>query len=156
MILRKPVIEDTQFVFECYGDWPLTTKVGTITIDKVTLWIRRWISRSDETCLIGEENGKPVGLILYRISEDGEEGIVDNIVVHPDERQKGYHDLIAQLAWEKESANGVKVARFNAVQGPITDKILQEKLLGTGKYHNMGEIQGETGTLVKGEFRGNQ
>ena len=152
MILRKPIIEDTQFVFECYQDWPLTTKVGLITIDKVGLWIRRWINRSDEICLIGEENGAPVGLILYRV--DGDEGIVDNIVVHPDERQKGYHNSIAALAWEKESANGVKVARFSVVQGPIADKILQGKSLGGGRYSHAGETEGEIQTLIKGEFRG--
>ena len=80
MILRKPVIKDDQFILECYEDWPLTTKVGRITIDKVNGWIRRWIARDDEICLIGEVDGRPVGLILYRVDE--EVAIVDNIIVH--------------------------------------------------------------------------
>ena len=152
MILRKPIIEDTQFVFECYQDWPLTTKVGVITLYKVDLWVRRWINRNDEICLIGEVDEKPVGLILYRIH--GEEVTVDNIVVHPNERQKGYHNDIAALAWEKVSVEGVTVAKFNVVQGPLSDKILQGKLLGKGRYYHKGETEGESQTLVMGEFRG--
>lgn len=152
MILRKPTIEDIQFVFECYEDWPLTPKVGQITLDKISNWIRRWINRDDEVCLIGEVNGILVGLILYRIN--GEEAVVDNIVVHPNERQKGYHNLIAELAWEKESANGVKVVTFEVVKGPIAVKIREGHRLGTGQYLNIGKRKGHNGMLTKGEFRG--
>ena len=152
MILRKPVIKDDQFILECYEDWPPTTKVGRITIDKVSGWIRRWIARDDEICLIGEADGRPVGLILYRVED--KTAIVDNIIVHPDERKKGYHDEIAKLAWEKVSKEGVTVAKFEALKGPITDKITNGKKLGAGKYYKMGKKKGENGMLTKGEFRG--
>lgn len=169
MLLRKPVMADYQFVLECYADWPLTSHTGVITVDKVSQWIRRWIARDDEICLVAEDAEVPVGLILYAILPPSDPAVlpaapdfvgadervakVYNIIVHPNHRQKGYHNQMATMTWERESKNGLDRAIFDTIPGPVRDKIVNNKSLGDANYKLKGTKQGETGELTIGELR---
>ena len=156
MILRQPLMTDYQFVYECYQDWPITVKSGIITIDKVSAWLQRWITRVDEIVRIGEESGIPVGLIHYSRGANGQpETVADvwNIIVHPNHRGLGYSTEIARLAWEAERMNGLELAKFEALPGAIAENIKLGKTVGSGRYHETGVSLGETGQLITGELR---
>jgi len=168
MLLRKPVMADYQFVLECYADWPITSHSGVITVDKVSSWIQRWIAREDETCLVAEDAEVPVGIILYSILDpSGPEVSIDdpdfvganervakvhNIIVHPDHRRKGFHNQMATMTWEHEAEKGIDRAVFDAVAGPIRDKVIGKKVLGDASYKLKGTKLGETGELTIGEL----
>jgi len=150
VILRPPVISDYQFIFELYQDWPITDR-GPVTIDRAIAFTRRWIARDDEVCQIAEE-GEPVGLISYR--KGGDFGVVDltgmvvvdNIIVHPSHRGLGHSTAIARELREKLVSEGITLAEFDALEGPISAQIER------GRYELLGEVQGQTGVLVRGRL----
>lgn len=118
--MRAPTIQDVPWIYEAYKDWPPTPHKGFATFEKVEGWVRRWIHRDDEICLIYEIDGNPVGLITYR--QNMMAAVVDNIVVHPDHRRQGYANaMIAELT-QHLFDQGALVATFDTLPGPIQDK----------------------------------
>ena len=115
--MRKPTPEDTAWVIEAYADYPPTDKNGGfIAPSDVRNWVRRWIHRDDEKCLVIDG----VGLITYR--QNNYVAVVDQIVVHPDHRRKGHaNKMIAHLT-KLLFDEGVLVATFDTLPGPIRDK----------------------------------
>lgn len=150
MILRPPTFLDHQFLCECYSDWPVTEKNPPITPYDLKLWIRRWMNRSDEIALIGVE-GAPVGFIKYRRGQEfpidmRHAVFVDNLIVHPMARQQGYANEIVRALRDLLVTDGVTVAQFNALAGPVAEQVER------GKYEKLGEVAGNTGTLVQGRL----
>lgn len=115
--MRPPVMSDYQFIVECFADWPLSDK-GPVTIDVAVGWLRRWMFRDDETCLIWDG----VGLMTYRASPLGVV-FVDNIVVHPMERGKGHSKRMMREIQESLRTKGFLGGEFDAIPGPVADKV---------------------------------
>lgn len=134
MTLREPVIADWRFVFECYEDWPLTEK-GPVTVDVAVAWLRRWIARSDEIAMIGVETialqDTAVSVITYR--RDGDEIVIDNIVVHPNYRGLGYATETMRALQSEVVTDGVTRGYFECLPGPIADMVTR------GRFANLGE-----------------
>lgn len=142
--MRPPVISDYRFVYECFQDWPLGNK-GPITEQKAVDFVRRWMFRDDEQCRIFVE-GEPVGLMSYR------PGVVDNIVVHPDHRGKGYSSKMMALLQTELVARGVTEMTFDAIPGVISDKIERtfEKVSeGVGEHTGLPIITGRVTAETK-------
>ena len=139
MILRPVTMADWQFIYESYQDWPLTNQ-GPITQDTVVRWIRYWLHRDGETCLIAEEGG-PVGLVVYR--RNWFVMTIKNLVVHPTHRGNGHSNVIAKTLFDKVAEEGVVVAEFDAMPGPIAEKVGEV-------FEFVEERQGETGVLRSG------
>lgn len=119
MILRSPVISDYTFVYECYQDWPLDSK-GPVTMDRAIGFTRRWMYRTDETCLIGVDD-VPVGLVTYRRGMFT--AFIDNLIVHPSKRQLGYSTDMLRALKDELVADGVVVAEFKTLPGIIREQI---------------------------------
>ena len=143
MNFRLVEMKDYPFLVECYADWPLTN-LGPITVDKVAGWIRYWLARDGEDCVIGEVDGAPVGLMIYR--RNWFVLYLKNIVVHPVHRKQGHANAMVRALRDKMLADGVVVAEFDAMAGPIAEQV--EK----GKFNKVGESQGETGKLIRGQL----
>lgn len=121
MIFRKPRIEDYRFIYECYQDWPLGED-GPITLERAIGWTRRWIHRTDQECRIAEE-GERIGILVWREHDDSIQ--VENIVIHPDHRGKGFARAMWQKLFDEMTAKGVIEATFDAIPGAIAAKIEQ-------------------------------
>lgn len=119
MILRKPDMRDVSFIWECYQDWPVTATNPPISVDRVISWVERWMNRDDEVCLIGDTD-VPVGLIMYIPFWFGAE--IRNLVVHPNHRNQGHSKTIRQLLKDKLISEGIVVAKFKTLPGPIQGK----------------------------------
>ena len=159
-MIRRPQMSDVQFIYECYQDWPITLKKGLVDLHTVVEWVRRWIKRADEICFVLDDNG-PKGLILYTVNDEngdhsplgvGVEAVVHNIVVHPNERGKGYFTQLTNEVWAQAKADGITKARFEARAGGVADITTSGKVQGAAQYKPIGTVEGETGTLVLGEF----
>lgn len=144
MNLRQPHYLDLQFFKECYADWPVSEVNPPILDEDIKRWITRWMHRSDEVCLIGGAD-VPVGFIVYRRERPQEVQVV-NLVVHPTHRGEGHSNAIVRALRDRLVADGVKMAQFDALQGPIADQIER------GKYVKVGTVQGKTGPLVRGRL----
>ncbi len=111
---------DVPFIYEASKDWPPTPQKGWVTFDKVDGWVRRWIAQDDEHCFIREVAGVPVGYITYSVGFMC--ASVWQICVHPDHRKQGHAN--AMIAWLTNHLfeQGVLVATFKTLPGPIRDK----------------------------------
>ncbi len=103
---------------EAYADYPPTPKNGGLIADTdVRNWVRRWIYRDDEICLVKELSGNPVGFITYRVGPYV--GVVDQVIVHPDFRKQGHAramiNEVIQILFDK----GVLVATFQTLGGTL-------------------------------------
>ena len=136
--MRSVKISDYQFIYECYQDWP-PGNLGPVTLDIAILWTRRWMNRDDEKVLVLDIDG-PVGFIKWR--QKWLIAKVDNIVVHPSHRGKGYATRMMKELHSKLAGEGVIVAEFDAIPGPIADMVLR------GRFKKMDEKIGETGLPV--------
>ena len=126
---------DHAFILECYADWPITSVQGPITADDVKRFIVRWMNhRGGERCLIDEH-----GLITWR--QNLFVAVVDNIVVHPESRGAGKARRMWQLLQETLVNDGVVVAEFKAIPGPIADKVMR------GDFEKVSEGIGEKSGL---------
>ena len=144
MNLRNPTWLDFGFFKECYSDWVVTESNPPILESHIWNWVSRWIHRNDEICLVGETD-TPVGFVVYRRDEPHKVDVV-NICVHPEHREKGHSNAIVKTLRDRLVSDGVTVAHFEAVSGPIADQVER------GKYRKRGTVQGKTGTLVLGEL----
>ena len=133
--MRPVRISDYQFIYECYQDWPLGP-LGPVTLDTAVRWARRWSNRDDEKVLVLDVDG-PVGLIKWR--QNWILAKVDNIIVHPNHRGKGHSKTMIQELHSKLTKEGVMVAEFDALPGPISDMTLK------GRFKKTDEKTGETG-----------
>jgi len=121
--VRPVEITDVPFLVECYEDWPPTPERGYATRDKIENWVRRWIYRDDEHCLVFPG----IGLLTYRMGpykgsdvQLGPYGLkIDNIIVHPDKRLQGHSKEIIQEATDYFLDKGFDVAVFDTLPGPI-------------------------------------
>jgi len=143
VILRPVSMHDHRFILECNEDWPVTDR-GPATSDSVTRWIRRWMYRDGETCLVATENATQVGYICYR--QNLVCCKVDYLLVHPFHRGKGKSSEIVRLLRDKLIKEGVVVAEFDALPGVISSQIKN------GKYLHVGEKKGFNGPLVVGQL----
>ena len=128
--MRAPVMSDWRFVFECYQDWPLSSK-GPVTEQRAVDMTRRWMFRDDEVCRV--EPG--VGIITYRQSFFVAK--VDELVVHPDHRGKGHARAIWRALRDELVSGGVVVAEFDAIPGPVALKVMD------GTFEKVSEGIGE-------------
>lgn len=119
--MRGPELTDVGWMHEAYADYPPTEKNGGY-IDKrdVRDWVRRWRHRDDEVCLVREVDGVGVGFITYR--QNYMAAVVDQIVVHPDHRRQGHANAMIQWLTDHLFKQGVLVATFETLPGPIRDK----------------------------------
>ena len=119
--MRKPTPEDTAWIIEAYADYPPTDKNGGfIAPSDVRNWVRRWIHRDDEICLVYEADGVPVGFITYRQNHFA--AVVDQIVIRPGSRRKGYANAMIAYLTYLLFKQGVLIATFDTLPGPIRDK----------------------------------
>jgi len=129
-MFRPPTMLDFQFIFECYEDWPVTEALGPVLESDVKDWIRFWMNRDAETCLVWEDV-VPIGLLTYR--KNMFVAVVDNIVVLPSERGIGHSTRMMSALKDKLVAEGVVVAEFEAIPGRIADKTIR------GDFQRIGE-----------------
>lgn len=120
MIIRPVQMADWRFLVEAYADWPLSDN-GPITPDTVVRWIRRWTHRKGQECLIGDVDGEPVAVIIFRRAFFA--AVIDNVVVHPSMRGHGHSREISRLTYNKLASEGVVAAEFEAIPGPIADLV---------------------------------
>lgn len=143
MMLRPVSMSDHRFIFECNKDWPVTDR-GPVTEDAVIRWIRRWMYRDGEVCLVATEDSIPVGYICYRL------GFccckVDYLIVHPHHRGNGRSSEIVRMLRDKLVGEGVVVAEFDALPGVISQQI------EGGKFIHAGTKKGFNGPLVVGRL----
>ena len=146
MNLRDVEVTDWHFVYECYADWPVESRLGPMTEDRAARNTRRWVFRDDEICKIMEKGDEipeePVALITYR--HEGDHVILDNVVVHPAWRGRRYGLLICKLLAEELHAQGVQYADFEALPGTVSLAV------ENGFYEDLGASEGNTGPLRKG------
>jgi len=132
MILRAPRMtrEDIGFVVQCYEDWPDTDRGPVLDYDARS-WIKMWNRGNVESCLIGEENGNPVGLVTFL--QNLFVAVVYEIVVHPSHRGMGNAKRMWVELQDILRTEGVVVCEFDALPGAITDKVLK------GDFEKVGE-----------------
>ena len=118
--MRPPVIEDVPFVYECFKDWPPHPQKGWVTFEKVDQWVRRWINRSDEQALIWPD----IGVVHFRTAPFA--AVIDGIAVHPDKRRQGHSKTMRADLKKYLYDQGVMVATFKTLPGPIRDRYGEE------------------------------
>ncbi len=142
MILRPPTMADHRFILETFKACVVSDR-GPATEDSVIRNIRRWLHRTDEECLIGVDN-VPVGLVLFRRNMFVAQ--LDYVVTHPLHQQKGHANKMLQHLKDTLISQGVVVAEFDALPGPMAEKVMRgdyEKLSeGTGVHTGLPTIKG--------------
>ena len=109
-------MEDIPFVYECFADWPIHPQRGIVTLDKVDMWVRRWIHRSSEKAMIWPD----IGIMHYQIGQFNV--IIDGIAVHPSQRRKGHSKMMRQELKQYLFEQGILVATFKTLPGPMRDQ----------------------------------
>jgi GNAT superfamily N-acetyltransferase len=131
---------DIPLLMSVYSAWPVTEDNPPVYESDVRDWIHRWKNRDDESCMVMDG----IGFVVYRREGSTVKDI--NIGVHPEQRGKGYANRMVKELRDKLVSEGVAVAEFDAIPGPIADQIER------GKYINLGEKDGRTGKLVRGRL----
>lgn len=131
---------DISLLMSVYDEWPVTEDNPPVYAPDVRDWITRWKERDDESCYVMEG----IGFIVYRREGDLVKDV--NIGVTPAERGKGYANQMVKELRDMLVADGVKIAEFEAIPGPIANQIER------GKFVNLGEAEGKTGKLVRGRL----
>lgn len=114
--MRQVEPGDTQFIYECMKDWPPHPRKGIVTLDKVDMWVRRWINRSDEKARIWPG----IGIMHYRTGPYS--AVIDGIAVHPYERRKGHSKRMRAELKQYLAEQGIMVATFKTLPGPMRDQ----------------------------------
>lgn len=133
MRLRNVLQSDIDWMLRAYADWP-----SRITEQRLVDYLRRCENRTDHVCKVGDI-GVPVGLISYNYGRGQAIPIgvwVDNIVVLPELRRQGYATQMWRALFDELTPQGIMVARFKTLPGPIRD------LLGT-RFTRIDDSHGE-------------
>ena len=142
MILREPTFDDCAFIADCYRDWPRSIRGRVFPVD-VRNWINRYRTQPEEIGLVGVE-AVPVGFVLYGTFLVT--AAIHDIVVHPDLRGAGHAKAMWKTLQRKLAQEGVVAAEFDALPGPIADKVSRgdfEKVSeGVGAHTGLPTIRG--------------
>ena len=84
MEIRKMTIEDYEQVYDL---WLSCKGMGLNDLDDSKEGISAFLNRNPETCLVAEDGGKIIGVILS--GHDGRRGYIYHTAVHPEQRHKG-------------------------------------------------------------------
>ena len=118
--MRPVEYRDIPWMIEAYKDWHTFSGKEPITEQKVIDYVRRWIYRDDENCLVNDDG---CAFITYRADpEDEAKVIVDNILTHPDHRQQGHAKHLIQELTDYLIGVGFIEASFKTLPGPIRNK----------------------------------
>lgn len=99
-------IEDYSRVYDL---WMSCVGMGLNDIDDSKEGIERFLERNPETCLVAEETGKIIGVIM--VGNDGRRGYIYHTAVHPECRKQGIATKLVQTALDRLKSNGIsKVA----------------------------------------------
>jgi hypothetical protein len=115
LTLRAATYDDRTWMYEAYKTWP--NPKDFISEETVYRFLRRWIERGQPTCKVAEADGIPVGLITYQTNLFV--CWVYNVLVVPEHRGKGYFKQMAMSVRDDLVAQGVVVAKFQTLPGPI-------------------------------------
>lgn len=106
MTIRKMLISDYDGV---YGLWMSCVGMGLNNLDDSREGIEKFINRNPDTCLVAEEDGKIVGVIM--VGNDGRRGYIYHTAVNPEYRNKGIAKHLVDQALSELAAVGInKVA----------------------------------------------
>ena len=126
---------DVNFLVECYADWP-SSDYGPMTPDRAFRNLRRWENRDGLDAAVFEVDGTPVGFMLW--SQNFFVCKVYDMVVHPNERGKGYSTDMTNLFRQKMRDEAVVAAEFDA----LPDNRIANKVKA-GRFKKTGEKVGE-------------
>ena len=114
--MRPPLATDIRFIYECFEDWPPHPVRGIVTLEKVDLWVRRWINRDDESAMVWDD----IGVMHYRMGPMS--AVIDGIAVHPSKRRMGHSkDMRVELK-QHLFEQSIVVATFKTLEGPMRDQ----------------------------------
>ena len=141
MRIRRAEYSDCEFIALCHEVWPESRRGRVFPVD-VRNWIKIWRKTSNtEEGLIGMESPAegepeiPVGFLL--ISLEGELAEIHGIAVPEDLQGNGYARGMWRELKSRLIARGVTSAEFDALPGPIADKVEAGDFVklseGTGK-----------------------
>lgn len=106
MTIRKMLISDYDGV---YGLWMSCVGMGLNNLDDSREGIEKFINRNPDTCLVAEEDGKIVGVIM--VGNDGRRGYIYHTAVNPEYRNKGIAKQLVDQALSELALVGInKVA----------------------------------------------
>lgn len=105
-MIRQMTIEDYEAVYEL---WVHTPGMGLNNVDDTKSGIERYLKRNPTTCLVAEEAGRIVGVIMS--GHDGRRGFIYHTTVHADYRGQGIGRSLVQYAMQALEQEGIhKVA----------------------------------------------
>ncbi len=84
MQIREMIIQDYEAVCQLWE----STKTIELTKSDELIEIKRMLERNPNTCLVGEEGGRIIGVVLGGF--DGRRGFVHHLAIHPEIQRKGY------------------------------------------------------------------
>ncbi|MGN1120350.1 MAG: GNAT family N-acetyltransferase [Oscillospiraceae bacterium] len=111
MCIRVMTIEDYEQVYQL---WLSCKGMGLNDADDSEQGIERFLKRNPETCLVAEENGRIVGVIMA--GHDGRRGFIYHTAVSPAHRKQGIASALvsaAEAALKAEGINKIALVVFS-------------------------------------------
>ena len=102
MNIRVMTIGDYEQVYQL---WLSCKGMGLNDVDDSKEGIARFLKRNPETCLVAEENGRIVGVIMA--GNDGRRGYIYHTAVAPEQRHKGIATALVDAAAAALKALGI-------------------------------------------------
>ena len=102
MCIRVMSVDDYGQV---YALWLSCKGMGLNNLDDSAEGIERFLKRNPETCLVAEENGQIIGVIMA--GNDGRRGYIYHTAVSPDHRKKGIGGALVNAVLEALKRLGI-------------------------------------------------
>ncbi|MCL2023210.1 MAG: GNAT family N-acetyltransferase [Oscillospiraceae bacterium] len=124
MTIRKMTIGDYQQVLSL---WLATPGMGLNDVDDTQAGIGRYLERNPKTCLVAEENGRIVGVILT--GHDGRRGMIHHMAVDEEKQRLGIGKALLERAISALRGEGI---------GKVILVVFKENDTGNAFWENMG------------------